>query len=128
MKKFEKIIIRPHHLICALLFQGKGYSKEFIDNFYYIIDKIEKGNLMEITYGCDDICSCCPNKIKNKCKNQKKVTALDKNYIQLLNIQEGEFISWSEVENLIQQKLNLKSFHKICEDCDWYSVCEKSWL
>lgn len=35
-------VLRPHHALCILSFRGKGYSDEFIDNMYKMIDELEK--------------------------------------------------------------------------------------
>ena len=55
---------RPHHFLCTLGFQGKGYSPDFVKNFSEIADVLrgEDGDeqLIKVIKNCDDICRACP--------------------------------------------------------------------
>jgi hypothetical protein len=52
--------IRGHHLLCLLHFEGKGYSRDFIENMYKIKEALEKGKVFFVLNSCDDICRKCP--------------------------------------------------------------------
>src|SRR3989338_5500080 len=58
--------IRAHHLLCMRSFQGKGYSEEFVDNFYKVIDELKKNPLVKVVNKPDAICEKCPHN-KNGC-------------------------------------------------------------
>ena len=49
--------IRAHHLVCMRYFKGKGYSKEFISNFYKVINKLKNNQTIRIVNHPDIICS-----------------------------------------------------------------------
>lgn len=117
------IKLRPHHFLCALCFQGKGYSIEFINNFFEILDKVQNGSDIEVVDGIDDVCKCCPNKHVEDCCD-----AIDKAYAKLLGIKMGDVFTWQEIKNLVAGKISITVFHKACNNCAWkkYSICEQA--
>jgi len=109
--------LRPHHLLCNLCFQGEGYNEEFVQNFQKIHDAIENIKIIE---GCDDICAKCPDNIDGTCEREQKVAAIDKAYLNLLQLETGQTITSQELLDKIKQQLTMNDFHKICKDCSWY--------
>ena len=101
----EKIKIRYHHLMCIPRYIGKGYSDEFCENLKKIKDNLKNNNYILVD-SCDDVCTCCPNNIDGKCKDENKVSKYDK--LVKERLAQGE-------------KLNPK---EICKDCCWLYICE----
>jgi len=74
---------RPHHFLCSLGFEGKGYSPEFTANMTAIV----QGRLrapggesarITVTVAADDICAPCPSRRMTGCDNDAKIAALDR--------------------------------------------------
>ncbi|MGD9107986.1 MAG: DUF1284 domain-containing protein [Gammaproteobacteria bacterium] len=117
-----KLVLRTHHLICNLCFQGKGYNDKFVENFQKIHDAINDGAIITIVENIDDICAKCPEKTNNACSRETKVTALDQAYLNLLKLKPGQTITKQELLNKIKQHLTINDFHKICKNCPWYDA------
>jgi hypothetical protein len=124
------IAFRPHHFLCALCFQGKGYSPEFIENFSaimrYLNSEIGDDVVIEVVAKTDSICDPCPSKRDALCVSQKKIIQLDKEHANILEIQPGEKITWGEAKIKIRNRMTLKKFHIACHACEWkkLGICE----
>lgn len=127
-----QIKFRPHHFLCAIGFQGKGYSPEFVSNFSQIIAILNGPNgdetQIEVTDITDSICDPCPLKRETLCTTQEKIQALDNNHAHILGVAAGDTLTWGEAKQRIVEKMNLAEFHKACASCSWKSlgVCEQS--
>jgi len=120
--------LRPHHLICNLCFQGKGYNATFIENFQKIHQALgNELHQIKITKGVDDICQCCPKKQKDHCQDEAKVAKLDRIYLEILQLQYAETITLAQAKNKIKKMLSLQAFHNACAECSWKTagICEK---
>jgi uncharacterized protein len=119
--------LRPHHLICNLSFQGKGYNESFIENFN-LINKALLGDpnakQIQIVFGIDDICSKCPKKRDGKCVDDAHVSLIDDKCRNLLQLSLGEIISLAAIETKIHRLLSINSFQEICGRCEWQYLCE----
>ena len=118
------INIRPHHLLCIHGFRGKGYSDDFVKSMTDIVNEIKKNKdiKLNITYGTDDICCNCPNKIgDNLCIGQEKIINLDHGVIEALKLEERMY-SYAEVAKKINKELTITQFQEICSTCEWYSL------
>ncbi|NDD90587.1 DUF1284 domain-containing protein [bacterium] len=125
---------RPHHFLCTLGFQGKGYSPEFIRNFQSIADRLRSPagdqTLIEVVDSTDTICSPCPNRNGTECSAEEKIRLLDQNHQELLDLKPGQKISWGEAKELMAQRVDAGSFRQACESCAWrpLGVCERALL
>lgn len=124
------IKFRPHHLICNLCFQGKGYSEEFVQNFSLLhqqLNQTPEKLLIKLIAGVDDICAYCPENVNGWCQQAVKVEQLDQAYLEILKFKIGDIISLVELKNRIKKFMSLSDFHLTCCSCSWYSlgVCEK---
>lgn len=115
------IKIRPHHILCIFQFRGYGYSEEFVDNMYKIINNIENEKIKIVTE-CDDICKKCPNiSNQNFCsENNENILNLDNSVISLLNLNLNNFDYFYQLKEYLKLNLNGEIFEKICGNCDWY--------
>lgn len=118
---------RPHHLVCNLCFQGKGYSTKFVENFS-AINLALAANLsaknIRIVDGVDDICSCCPKNKAGTCTDENLVSILDDSYRALLHLATNEIISLQDVQAKIKQQLSISHFHTTCGECSWMPLCK----
>ncbi len=128
----EKLIIafRPHHFLCTLGFQGKGYSSSFVNNFANIVQELknnENTHIHVISSG-DSICRACPSLSSRGCEEEAKVQALDHRHTQVLGFKPGDQITWAEAKQTIKENMTLNAFHAVCEGCEWkpQGMCEKA--
>jgi hypothetical protein len=125
-----KIAFRPHHFLCALCFQGKGYSPEFVANFSEIMAYLNSTHgddaVINIVEHTDSICAPCPSKRDNLCVVQKKILKLDSAHADVLGIKPGETITWGQAKERIRNQMTLEKFHHACAPCAWkkLGMCE----
>lgn len=126
------IQFRPHHLLCAAGFSGKGYSPDFVRNFKKIMAQLNGENgdaiLIEIVGETDSVCAPCPHKRGTLCTTQEKISALDNAHARALGITPGQTFTWGEAKKIIAKKMTIDNFHKACDGCSWkkYGVCEEA--
>lgn len=123
------INFRPHHFLCTLCFQGKGYSPTFVANYENIAAQLKENPDSEISVvdRTDSICAPCPHRQGAQCATQDKISGLDQAHGDVLKIQPGEVLTWTAAKQRISAKLTLPEFHRICATCSWKSlgVCEQ---
>jgi uncharacterized protein len=123
---------RPHHFLCSLAFQGKGYSPEFIAGFAAICERLNQPEgddiQIEITAHTDTICAPCPHKRGQVCTSQALIEGLDQAHAEILGIKPGEQISWGEAKQRIKTHMNIDKFNQACAPCAWkdLGVCEQA--
>ena len=66
------MIIRAHHLLCMRYFEGRGYSEEFVSNFYKIIDEFGSNPVIQVVNYPEVICGKCPYNINSMCTRNDK--------------------------------------------------------
>jgi uncharacterized protein len=124
----KRIKFRPHHFLCALGFQGKGYSPEFVENFGEIAAQLNNNaNIsIEVVGHTDDVCQPCPHRRNLNCATQTKIDKLDQAHAVALNIKAGDVLTWRAVKKLIAQNISVEKFQKICAPCEWQKlgICE----
>lgn len=125
----SSISFRPHHFLCALCFQGAGYSSGFVRNFKTIMRTLntDESTLIHIVSHTDSICAPCPHRTDLLCNSQQKINQLDQAHAEALDIKSNTTISWKDAKQQIKNHLTLEKFHQICEPCDWkkFGICEK---
>lgn len=131
-KKWGPLLFRPHHFLCTLGFQGKGYSQNFIQNFQTLKDQLNtpegEETLLQITLIRDAICDACPNVRGPSCTTLAKIQVLDQAHLSILGLKEGDVLTWKEAKERIKSRISIEIFHTICAPCTWKNlgICEKS--
>ncbi|MGO4855142.1 DUF1284 domain-containing protein [Phaeovulum sp. W22_SRMD_FR3] len=121
---------RPHHFLCSLGFEGKGYSPEFTANMTAIV----MGRLraaggpeveIEVTTTADDICTPCPARIGQGCESQGKIEKLDRAHAAALGLTAGDRLRWGAALDRMRA-LPEGILSEICAPCQWlaYGMCE----
>ncbi|MDO4534606.1 MAG: DUF1284 domain-containing protein [Clostridium perfringens] len=122
------MILRPHHLLCTQSYEGKGYSKEFIDNMNKNIEFLrrEKGFKVKIQSVLDNLCISCPNNQGKVCSTENKVKTMDEKVLKYFDLKEDIYV-YKEVINLIQKEITKEILEDICGQCQWYKygMCKK---
>ena len=114
--------IRAHHLLCMRYFQGKGYSKEFIRNFYFVLKKLP-GEKIRVVNSVDVICEKCPHNDDSVCKKKKdserKTRQMDNRLIKTAKISLEKEYLYSKLKDLVKN-IKAKDF---CKGCEWKKDC-----
>lgn len=112
--------------MCVHGFQGKGYSPEYVENFWKIFNsfKSDENTLVKVIEGPDEICRPCPNNLKRKCTpsgniDEARIRALDDAYSATLQLKSGEVMTWKEVKERVVRLVTDTAFDKNCEICAW---------
>lgn len=119
---------RPHHFLCTLAFEGKGYSDAFVHNFAQIVDLLRGASdqKIQVVDSADSICSPCPNREGSSCASAEKIQRLDDEHALILGLKPGDVVTWEQAKQLLAEKMNFEEFHRACAPCSWKSmgVCE----
>lgn len=122
---------RPHHILCSLGFEGKGYSPSFTENMSAIVMgrlRADGGDatVIEVTGITDDICAPCPKRRGRLCTNQDKIKTLDRAHAAALKLEPHEKLTWGAAKARIRANVPPGSLKTLCAGCDWerYGMCE----
>lgn len=127
-----RVTFRPHHFLCALGFQGKGYSDAFTANMAGIVDQLRGpgGDAVEIdvTFQADHICAPCPHRRGTGCENAGKIAALDARHAAALGLRDGDRLTWGEAQARIIARVPEGALAKLCAGCQWLELglCEQA--
>lgn len=120
--------LRPHHALCLLFFEGKGYNQNFIERMTAFM--ADPSRLVQITGGCDILCHACPHNLAGVCDDEVKVTLFDQ---RVLNLSGEVFqanqpqalitLCQSVYETILQQRLLVE----VCGECEWAALCQGKW-
>ncbi len=118
------IQFRPHHFLCSLGYEGKGYSDDFTANMGAIVMgrlRAEDGNdcVIEVVEATDDICAPCPKRRGQLCIEQSKIGALDVAHAQALNLEPGDRLTWGDALERIKSTVQPDDLDQICAGCSW---------
>lgn len=115
---------RVHHIMCTNLYQGYGYSGPFCENMTRMVAWLKDNPdepLMLIT-DPDEICSKCPNLVKDKyCVNETNhVHEKDCALLEPLHLQEKMVYTYNELKQQAKEYLTRDVFENSCSNCEWY--------
>lgn len=115
--------------MCTLGFVGKGYSPNFIKNYATIVNQLAKdaNTPIKVHFGTDSICAACPEKLaRDLCMSQKESNVLDKAHATILDLKDGDVLTWRQAKRRLMKKMTFKNFHHACKKCSWkkLGVCE----
>jgi hypothetical protein len=118
--------IRPHHVLCAHFFVGKGYSDQFVAQMKQTLEELRReGSSVTLTDGCDELCTACPNNQRGVCRTEEKVRSIDRRAAEAMQLTIGNTERWRELCSLAEQRiLRPGRLREICGDCEWIGLCE----
>jgi soluble lytic murein transglycosylase-like protein len=129
----SEVRFRPHHFLCTVGFEGKGYSEEFVANYMKIARGLRETPAgdetpISVVSGADSICAPCPNRRGDACETEEKISALDLAHARILGIKSGDRITWGEAKERIRNRMTLEKFRSACEPCSWLrsGMCERA--
>jgi hypothetical protein len=125
-----KLFFRPHHFLCTLGFEGKGYSPGFVKNYIQVKEALQNNEELPIHVisHLDSVCSACPHNQGSICDTEEKIRALDDRHSQVLGLAPGDILTWAAAKQRIKDKMTLAAFHEACKGCQWkpLGICEKA--
>ncbi len=122
--------MRPHHVLCALGFEGHGYSDAFTSNMARLVRRLRRPDGAEvqisITAGADAICGPCPSRRGAGCEKQVKIDALDAAHGNALGLAAGDRLSWGEAVDRVRTHVKPGDLATLCAGCQWLELglCE----
>lgn len=123
--KSYKYIIRAHHLMCIQFFKGKGYSNEFTERMYKLLEELKHDSKILITDKEDYLCEVCPNRKELKPFYDVDADIYDKKVLDVCGIKAGDIMSYSTCKELVFKKiLNPNKREEICGNCQWNDLCK----
>lgn len=126
----DPIFLRPHHVLCAIGWQGRGYSPAFTENMNQIVlGQLRADPQMPvcITFEADSICAPCPHRRGTGCASGDKIAGLDARHASALNLRHGQEMTWAEAEARALA-LEPDDLDQICAGCDWlaFGLCKSA--
>lgn len=122
---------RPHHFLCALGFQGAGYSPAFTANMSDIVNgqlrsKNGEQTRITVTFVADSICTPCPERRGLGCVKINTIRQLDERHAEALSLRDGECVTWGEALERIKSNVAPGQLSSLCQNCQWLSLgaCE----
>lgn len=117
--------IRPHHVLCAHFFVGKGYSERFVAHMEQTLAELGRdGAAVTLTDGCDELCSACPNNHGGVCETETKVRAIDGRAIAAMQLHFGDTAAWSDLCARAERGILAQGLlREVCGDCEWIDLC-----
>lgn len=129
------INIRPHHMLCLQFFEGKGYSKEFVENMMEIKKKLDRDNpVVRLVQEADSICHNCPKRENRECDEANIIAGHDRRVLsrvekelRVLSQSDKEIVcNWNEIVELIHRNIiDAKKIKEVCVQCQWSDICFK---
>lgn len=127
----DPLRLRPHHLLCALGFEGEGYSSDFVANMSRIVMgqlRAEGGDdtPIKLTGYADDICAPCPKRVGRLCKSQQRIALIDRSHAQALKLKPREEMTWGQAKDRIRANVQPGTLEQLCLGCKWLELglCE----
>lgn len=121
---------RPHHFLCSLGYQGKGYSPEFTANMTAVVmGRLRaaggEDTLIEVTGEADSLCGPCPSRRGTGCVSGERIAELDAAHAAALGLAPGDRLTWGEGLARIRARVRPDDLEKLCGSCQWrpYGMC-----
>ncbi len=119
------VSLRPHHVLCAIGWQGRGYSPEFTDNMNDIVLgrlRADPGTTVRFTWEADAICGPCPSRRGEGCVSAARIWGLDSRHADALDVTAGDEMSWAQAQGRAVSRLRPKDLDYLCHDCRWLAL------
>ena len=118
--------LRGHHLLCVLGFVGEGYSEEFTENMKKVVERLRKGEEVEIAAEPDEICRACPWLGPGGCERgggEEETRRRDLRVLSALGFERGLRLCWPEILSKMRRKLSPEDLKRLCRGCRWLRLC-----
>lgn len=114
-------------MLCAIGWQGRGYSPEFTENMNAIVwGRLRRNPLTEVIFTgtADSICAPCPWRRGLGCEAAERITGLDARHATALGLRPGQRMSWAEAQGRAIARVRPNDLSRICAGCQWIGLCQ----
>ena len=107
--------LRAHHLLCTRLYEGRGYSEDFVLNMNRVVRELDDpGQEVQLLASPDDVCIACPNlgSAGSRCTlDNDNASGMDMKVCDALECRKN--------------KMTPELFETVCGECSWHKkgVC-----
>ena len=121
--------LRAHHLLCTRLYEGKGYSEDFVLNMNRVVRELDDpGQEVQLLASPDDVCIACPNlgSAGSRCTlDNDNASGMDMKVCDALECRAGEIYTSRELLERLKNKMTPELFETVCGECSWHKkgVC-----
>ncbi len=122
------IKIRAHHILCIQGYQGHGYSQDFEENMWRMVEKFRLNPNLPVTVVCetDAICEYCPHQTAGRCVNtplvSKQISKMDSLVLEKMSLESGATLNFNKLISLTK-KFSETDVMEICGECSWKESC-----
>lgn len=120
--------LRGHHVFCALLFQGVGYSPSFTARMEEAAASLARGEAFALCQGPDCLCAACPHLGEGgSCAlGTGDVLGRDRAALAALGLAPGQIIPPGEAAGKLRQ-VSWEQWRSVCGGCRWAGEGLCSW-
>lgn len=119
-------VLRPHHLLCLRLFEGRGYDERFTARMreVHTLMTASPETRFVLAAGADCLCAACPNRTEHQtcALGEEDARMRDNNALAALGARVGEEYSFAEVLGRIRGKMTEAAFASVCGGCGWHET------
>ena len=125
--KNKPIRFRPHHVLCTIGFEGKGYSPDFVNNYAQIKLALTPNTPVQIINGLDAVCGPCPNHNGHVCNKENFIQVLDTRHQKALGLTTTTY-TWGALVDKVRTHILPSDLTSLCKGCSWLSldVCARA--
>jgi hypothetical protein len=127
------IRLRRHHVLCALTYDGQGYTDAYIANISRLVfselGRADGGKKeILITADADAICAPCPHRRGLCCDTEDLVSAMDAAHGEMLDLEPGDRLTWAECRTRVLERIVPDDLQTLCAGCSWLAggTCQAS--
>ncbi|PWJ19177.1 DUF1284 domain-containing protein [Jannaschia seohaensis] len=116
------IRLRRHHVLCAVTYDGQGYTDAFVANTSRIAygelgGPAGDGKEILITSSADVICASCPHRRGLGCSTNDMIDGLDLMHGAVLDLDPGDRLSWEECRTRVLDRIVPQDLNTLCAGC-----------
>jgi hypothetical protein len=122
--------LRPHHLLCVLTYVGKGYSRDFVENFDRLAERLSAGEAVEIVSGPDDICrplmggGC--HCLEASPHRRDRIAARLIGMVANVTVEAGAPLQLSPaLVGALREAFTDGRLRGACDGCEWFDLCSE---
>lgn len=120
--------LRPHHVLCTVGFQGRGYSAEFVQNYTALKATLTPDTSVRVVMQTDNICDACPHQRGDLCTKEAKIQRLDMRHTKALGLEKDAVYTWGVLLNRARQHIQPDDLDTLCKGCAWLplGICKEA--
>ncbi|MCL2838620.1 MAG: DUF1284 domain-containing protein [Oscillospiraceae bacterium] len=125
----EKLLLRPHHGLCVILFDEEGHSAPYISIMRKIIENLRDNPKTKVILcrELDVICGSCSHNAGSNCGKADEVILSDDKTLSYCELEFGSRLNWEDFrQTLIDEIISKDLLLDACEGCDYLNRCRQA--